>query len=132
MWLLARAQGRGDMLIFRAQLQHGPTDEFDLADPSSWTGRMALQRAAQNGWESQQQHGMRLAAPPGKLQQAGAMLEALAAPMERLAPHYWRFSLRQGTPHLEVHFALPDRRTPSPDLFQAFIELARTVSEDPR
>ncbi len=131
MWLLARAQGRRDTLIFRAQLPAIPANEFDLADPSSWTGRMALQRAAQNGWESQPHQGLHLAAPPGKLQQAYAMLEALAVPLERLAPHYWRFSLRRGTPHLEVHFALPDRRTPSPSLFKSLIELARTVSEYP-
>ncbi len=129
MWLLALGQGRRDTLIFRAQLPNVPSMDFDLADPVAWTGRMALLQAAQKGWESQPYQGLRLAAPAGGLHPACGMLESLAEPFKRLAPHYWRFSLRRTAPHLEIHFAFPDRRTPSQPLFEALQELARAVSE---
>ncbi len=129
MWLFTLGQGRRDTLIFRANLLTIPTMDFDLADPFAWTGRMALHQATQKGWESQPYQGLRLAAPPGTLQPACTMLDSIAGPFKRLAPHYWRFSLRRSAPHLEVHFAFPDRRTPSQPLFEALKDLAEALGE---
>ncbi len=131
-WLLAASQGRRDTLIFRADLNDPPRIDFELADPSSWTGRLALKQAAQQGWESRAWEGqpgcdLRLAAPAGRAAPAETVLSSLAEPMQRLALRYFRLSVRRSVPHLEVHIAFPDRRSDCAQFISALQELGRVV-----
>jgi hypothetical protein len=129
MWLMASLQGRRDTLVFRANLTTSLRVDLELADPSSWTGRIALTQTAQRGWEGQPYDSLRLSAPRGTVAAATTTLAELSGPMQKLALHYWRFSLRREPPHLEVHIAIPDRRSDAAQFVGAFLELARAVSE---
>ena len=129
MWLWAALRGRRDTLIFRANLSTPPEVDLEFADPASWTGRVALQEAAKRGWDSQSYQGLQLMAPPGKGKQASTYLSDISEPGRRLASSYWRFSVRRGTPHLELHFAFPDQRSDAKQFFEAFQRLAIVISE---
>jgi len=69
-------------------------------------------------------------APKGLLDLATTTLERLAVPMQKLSPHYARFSLRRDTPNLELHVPFPAYRTSdATQYFEALRELARAISE---
>ncbi len=129
LWLITFLQGRRDVLIFRADLDAPPPVEVELADPAFWTGRIALRRAAELGWEGRPYQGLQLRAPAGRTARAEALLARLAEPMQRLALHYRRFGLRKEAPHLEVHIAFPDRRVDAGQFIAALQALARAVGE---
>ncbi|MCI0520303.1 MAG: hypothetical protein L0Z70_08615 [Chloroflexi bacterium] len=128
MTLLALAQGRDDVLIFRAQLNTPPLLDLELADPKTWSGRAALSQAAQRGWESLELRGLKLMAPKGLLGLASATIERLETPMQGLSARYVRFSLRKAAPNLEIHMPFPNpRRDDAQAVFRALSELAREV-----
>ena len=130
LWLAAAFQGRKDTMIFRAQLHSAPLMDCDLADPASWTGRMALREATRRGWESQPYQDLQLMAPGGMLDQASVALGELYSQVGQLAEHCRRISLRRDTPHLELHISFPDhRRQEAASWFEKFRELARSVGE---
>ncbi len=129
LWLMAATQGRRDTLIFRAHLHNPPLVDLELADPASWTGRMALKEVTGRGWESQPYDGLTLMAPRGTLGLATSALARFAAPSQKLSQHFWRFSLRRQAPHLELHLAFPDRRVDADPFMEALQDLARAVSE---
>lgn len=130
MWLITRLQGRRDTLIFRVQLSSPPYLDFELADPTSWTGRLALQQVAQRGWQSQPVQDLQLMAPAGLLALAEKTWKRLELPAQQLAPRYTRFSLRREAPHLELHLAFPDpRQVDAAQFFDALQGLARAVGE---
>jgi hypothetical protein len=126
-WLLALVQGRRDTLIFRAHLSVAPRVDLDLADPTIWTGRMALRQATQRGWESGSYQGLQLMAPPGLLNLAQNTLSTLSVPGEQLASRFWRLSLRRNAPHLELHIPFPDTRQDANQWFAALQAFARAV-----
>jgi len=129
MWLLAMYRGRKDTLILRSHLSITPKVDLELADPTSWTGRMALHQAAQRGWVSQSFQGMQLMTPPGLLNLATKTLEALTNPIRELTSQYWRISLRRSAPHLELHIAFPDRQIDSQHFIDSLRTLASTVGD---
>jgi len=130
MWLLAWLQHRRDTLIFRAQLVDPPTVDLEWVDPSSWTGKLALNQAIKRDWQSQPYHGLQLMAPAGALGSAHSTLERTSASAQELALHYWRFSLRRDSPHLELHLAFPDHhRTDAAQFFDALRQLSLAVGE---
>lgn len=106
--LLALAQGRDDVLIFRAHLNTPPLVDLELADPKTWSGRAALNRVAARGWEATDYHGLRLMAPKGMLGLAAETLDRLAVPMQTFSPRYVRFGLYKSAPNLEIHVPFPD------------------------
>lgn len=126
---LAALQGRRDTVIFRAALTTAPPLELELADPSTWTGRTALQQALQRNWEKRDYEGLQLMAPRGTLDLAAATLDRLKASLERLSPRYVRISLRRSTPNLELHLPFPNHTTRDAiDYFEALREVARAAS----
>ncbi len=130
MTLIALFQGRDDVLIFRAHLSTPPLLDLELADPKTWSGRTALNQAAQRGWESTDYHGLRLMAPKGLLTLAATTLDHLAASMQSLSPRYIRFSLRKTGPNFEIHLPFPNPRiTDAKAYFQSLSELGRAVGE---
>jgi hypothetical protein len=130
LWLLAGMQKRRDTLIFRGQLSIAPRLDMDLIDPTDWTGRMALQKATQRGWESRDYHDLKFMAPVGLVGLACSTIDRLDPQMRQLASEYRRFSLRRSSPHLEIHIAFPDRQQPDADQFFASLQsLAVAISE---
>lgn len=130
MTILAYFQGRSDIVIFRAQLTTAPATDLELADPQTWSGRNTIRQLAERKWESTTYQGLQLMAPKGLLDLATTTLDRLAVPMEKLSPHYVRFSLRRDIPNLEVHVPFPDYRVADAHkYFAALRELARAVSE---
>ncbi len=130
MWLWAALNGRRDIFIFRAQLVIPPQVDLELADPSAWTGRQALQQASALGWANQPRDGLTLMAPPDQLERAASTLQALDSSLKRLSPHCLRLSLRRTAPasQLEVHLPFPDRKTITADEWVgAFQDLAHLI-----
>lgn len=130
MTILAQFQGRGDIVIFRAQLSTAPPVDLELVDPKTWSGRSALKQVAERKWESKPYEGLQLLAPRGLLELATSTIDRLAAPMQKLSPRYARFSLRRDTPNLEVHVPFPQYRAEDAgQYFGALRMLARAISE---
>lgn len=130
MWALARINGRRDTIIFRADLTVPPRVDLELADPTSWTGRMILRQLQERGWEARPYQGAQLMAPRGMLDYAASTLAQLAPPSQELAPHYWRFAIRRQSPHLELHIPQPDTKLVAAEgYFEALRKLAQAVSE---
>jgi hypothetical protein len=131
LWLPAYLRGRRDTLIYRAQLTVAPKIDFDLADPVLWTGRMAMEDAAEKNWEKQAYQQMMLVAPAVYQKLAIATLQRLEVPMKELSTTYRRLSLRRDSPHLEIHLPLPDYKHISADqYFTALQDLARSVTQE--
>lgn len=108
MTIIALFQGRDDVLIFRAALNTSPLLDLELADPKTWSGRAALGKVTERGWEGTDYGGLRLMAPKGLLGLAKETLDRLDSQMKSLSPRYVRFSLRKTAPNLEVHLPFPD------------------------
>lgn len=129
MWILASYQGRRDTIIFRAHLNRAPSLEFDLADPSSWTGKMVLKQSSERGWQSGRYEKLQLMTPPGTFVKAESALKSFDASVRLITPTLWRFSVRRTAPHLELHFAFPNRNTDATQMIEALRNLARLMDE---
>jgi hypothetical protein len=130
MTLLSSFQGRDDLVIFRAQLTTAPLFDFECLDPKTWSGREAVKNLTGRRWETRPHQGLELWAPVGFLELAGAALDRLAAPLEKLSPRYARFSLRKDTPNFELHLPFPDYRSmDAAAWFEALRALAQAVGE---
>ena len=132
MTILAHFQGRGDIVIFRAQLSAAPRVDLELVDPKTWSGRNALKQVTERNWESKPYADLQLMAPRGLLDLATRTIEALATPMQNLSPHYARFSLRRDAsqPNLELHVPFPAFRTSDArGYFEALRQLAHAIGE---
>ncbi len=128
MMLLALIQGRDDLIIFRAVLSSPPLLDLELADPRTWTGRDALKKLAQRGWEATDYQGLRLMAPRGLLSLARETLDRLSLPMQAFSSRYIRLSLRKTAPNLEIHVPFPDpNQVEARAYFQSLCDLGRAV-----
>lgn len=128
-WLWSRMHGRCDLLIFRAQLTSLPRLEWDTVDPSTWTGRMALTRAAEVQWGNQALEDYRFLAPkaslPVSIEEAPGLLES----GRQVGPVLWKLSLRREYPQLELHIPLPDPKAgDSQEFFQALRSLGQRAA----
>jgi hypothetical protein len=123
MWALGRSRGRRDTLIVRGVLRRTPATELEALDPTSWSGRDALPRVPPE-WP------VRRAAAPGGVvvHHAGAAAlaraDALLALAQRAGLVVRRLSVRRTEPNFQLHVALPDRRQPARDFFEAVHALA--------
>jgi hypothetical protein len=130
MTIIALFQRRDDVVIFRAALSTPPLLDLELADPKTWSGNEALNKAAKRGWEATDYQDLRLMAPKGLLALATETIDHLAAPMGALSPRYVRLSLRKTAPNLEVHLPFPNpRETDAKAYFQSLSNLGRAVAE---
>ncbi len=82
MWAWARLNGRRDTIIFRADLTVAPRVDLELADPTSWTGRLILRQLKERGWEGRPYNDMQLMAPRGMLDYAASTLDQLRPPSQ--------------------------------------------------
>ncbi len=130
LWAYFALRGRRDTLILRGQLGNQPRVDLELADPKSYTGRLALNTVARRGWESQPYGNLQLMAPKGYADLALSTVETLAGHRDQLSPVFRRFALRRSSPHFEVHIPFPDiRKREAAEFFETLRELARAVSQ---
>ena len=132
MTILAYFQGRNDIVIFRGQLTTAPATDLELVDPTSWSGRAALNQLRQRKWECKDYKEMQLWAPQGLLDLASSTLDRLTIPMQTLSTRYARFSLRRDASqtNFEIHVPFPQYRTEDAvHYIQSLRELARLVGE---
>jgi hypothetical protein len=122
-WGIARAQGRRDTLIIRAQLRTSPHADFEALDRKSWSGRDALRRIESERWTvSEPTADEELAIhykTEGALERANLLLK-LARESGFVVR---RLSLRHSEPHLQIHLALPAASASAHDFFQTIQEL---------
>lgn len=132
LWLISGLQGRRDTLIFRGQLGNPPYLEMELADPTSWTGRMAVTKATQLGWEKQPYQDYLLMAPAGRIDIAVQTINRIDTLTRQLSHHYRLFSLHRTSPHLELHLPFPDlRKEDAGQYFEKLQKLAQAIGERP-
>ena len=132
MTILAYFQGRGDIVIFRAQLTTAPLTDLELVDPKSWSGREVLKQFTERKWETRDYRGLILIAPAGLLDLATETLDRLAASMQRFSDHYVRFSLRRDASrtHFELHVPFPAFQSMAArGYFDALRQLAQAISD---
>jgi hypothetical protein len=121
-WPLSRARGRRDALILRGTLRRAPGVELEIVDPASWSGREALPRIPRD-WQVRD----------GRLRihhdgaAALARAEALLALAERAGLAVQRLSVRRAEPNFQLHVALPERRAPARDFFDAVQAMAESA-----
>jgi hypothetical protein len=121
-WPLSRARGRRDALILRGTLRRAPGVELEIVDPASWSGREALPRIPRD-WQVRD----------GKLRihhdsaAALARAEALLALAERAGFAVQRLCVRRAEPSFQLHVALPERRAPARDFFDAVQVMAESA-----
>jgi hypothetical protein len=129
-WVLARWQGRRDMLIVRGQLLNAPPFEYDLLAPQSWSAHMLAGRAEARQWETEAFDGASFRAPAStrSLSRQTAHLALQTARQAR--PVVWRLSARREFPQLELHVPLPDpNQDDAPQFFEALKALAMQMGQ---
>ena len=127
-WGLARAQGRRDTLIIRAQLRTSPHADLEAIDRKSWSGRDALRRIESERWTVSEPTADEALAiyfkTEGALERANLLLK-LARESGFVVR---RLSLRHSEPHLQMHLALPATEASAHNFFQAVRELGERAS----
>jgi hypothetical protein len=129
-WLLARLQGRRDLLIVRAQLVTAPALEFDLLAPGSWSERQTTGRGQAGQWTPESLAGVNFCAPTATRPLARQLAPAAWEAALKLQPTVWRLSSRRDYPQLEVHVSLPDpRQANAAQFFGAVRALAEQMGQ---
>lgn len=112
-WLIARAQGRRDVLIFRAQLASPPAFEFDLVAPGSWSDRTSSSRGPGKSWQPEPMDDLSFRAPATTRGLSRTIAPAILQAARQVQSPVWRLSSRREYPQLELHVPFPDPRTAS-------------------
>ncbi|HBY97317.1 MAG: hypothetical protein M5U01_28970 [Ardenticatenaceae bacterium] len=106
-WLLVRARGRRDVLIFAGKLRRPPSIDLLVVDPRVQVGREALHQVAAQGWEvipDQPEPGLTMAYRGTVSSEAAGRFLAAA---RLVAPTVYRLSIRREAPHLILTVAPP-------------------------
>lgn len=129
-WILARWQGRRDLLIVRGQLTAAPKLEWDLLAPGSWSERLAHPEDSE--WASEPVEGMQFRAPAATRGLARRAAPPTLATARQALPDVWRLSARREYPQFELHLPLPDvRRVEAARFFEAVRATAELLSRPP-
>lgn len=129
LWAWARARGRRDLLIVRAQLDSAPKFEFEVFDPHGWTTHHAESEMQKKNWAH-----LDLPATPSLLAYHSGNLDAsvtksLIDLATRAGGKLMRLSVRRNVPNLEIHWLLPDVKAQSSrDLFSKLRKLGEDVT----
>lgn len=119
LWLLARARGRRDTLIFRGQLLSAPQFEYDVVAPGSWSERETIGRAAGREWQAEALEGLSFRAPAPTRSLSRPLAPRALEAARRMELAVWRLSSRRQNPHLELHLALPGTDQDARQFFEA-------------
>lgn len=129
-WLMARAQGRRDVLVVRAQLVSPPALEFDLVAPGSWSDRTSSRRAQSQPWQSEPMNDVSFRAPAATRGLSRTIAPAILQAAYQVHSPVWRVSSRREYPQLELHIPFPDpRRDSAPQFFSALGTLAEQMGK---
>jgi hypothetical protein len=110
LWALARARGRRDFVILRANLRRVPRFSLQVVDPGSWTRGLAHHEEG-DGWSPIEWPGR-----PSAYASAGADAEIARSAWQRLevvSGGVWRLTVQPVVPHLEIHVLPPARLDPA-------------------
>jgi hypothetical protein len=122
-WPLSHLRGRRDTLIVRGVLRRAPPLEFEALDSESWSARDARARIPAHWRVADGEPASGVAvhyADAAALARAQAMLVRA----QRAGLALRRLSVRRGEPNVQIHVALPDRRQPAREFFEAVRALA--------
>lgn len=128
LWAISRAQGRRDMLIFRAQMEATPRFELEAFDPKGWTTHNTERDVKKKHWTPLNlgSNSTVLAYYSG---QDGATAKPLIDLAQRAGGALVRLSLHRTVPNLEMHVRLPNLKSQSAEsLFQAMKQIAQASS----
>lgn len=129
-WLMARAQGRRDVLIVRAQLASPPALEYDLVAPGSWSERTSSSSHGQGQpWQPEPMEDLSFRAPATTRGLSRTIAPAILQAARKVQSRVWRLSSRREYPQLELHVPFPDpRRDSAPQFFSALGTLAEQMN----
>jgi hypothetical protein len=121
-WPVSRFRGRRDTLIVRGVLRRTPTVELEVLDPGSWSGRDARSRVPPD-WTVRKVESSSVVVYHRDAT-APARADSMLALAQRAGLTTRRLSVRRTEPNFQIHIALPDRRQPARELFEAVHRLA--------
>jgi hypothetical protein len=131
LWAFARARGRRDFLIVRANLRRPPTYSLRVGDPVAWTGTVDP-TAEDDGWHRIPWSKEVLVAYASE----GADPSSAAATWDRLdevTGGVWRLTIQPVVPHLEVHVRPPALdQVPAEQVIRAIRDLWAQLAGDGR
>jgi hypothetical protein len=124
LWAIARARGRRDLMIFRAQLRSAPAFELEAIAPKAWTTQGIARNVRGKNW-TQLDPGL----PELETYYSGAAGATASKAMIDLAQSVGaklvRVSVHRTVPNLEVHWHLPDPYgAPARDLFSKLRQMS--------
>lgn len=131
LWAWARARGRRDFMIVRANLRRAPRVEFDAIASSAWASDIVEERIRdrlqgpsdwqRDRWVTGTNQDVAAAVAPGI--EVTVARRAWAA-LERTGVSVWRLSVQQTVPHLELHVLPPARNADAGQFARAVRDLA--------
>ncbi len=119
LWAFSRSRGRRDTLIIRARLRRAPTEEMEILDPTSWSGRDARRRIEDRRWSVREPGAAGDLAVYYKFPRSLETADALAALARAADVRLRRLALHPGDFHLELHADLPAPSASAADFFTA-------------
>ena len=126
LWAYARARGRRDFLVVRANLRRAPRFSMDVGDPRGWTGRPdpAEEEMQTIEWPD----GCIALASPGADE---AAIRSTWAELGQASRGVWRLTVQPVVPHLQVHLRPPELGDVASDRVVGPIrDLAATLARD--
>ncbi len=128
LWAFARAQGRRDLLIVRAQLESAPPFELEAFDPNGWTTHHTERDVQKKNW-TRLELGAGAALRAYYSGDAGARAAKPLIDLAARAGGLVRLSLHRTVPNLEIHLKLPDLAAQSSrELFQRIRQIGESMS----
>jgi len=125
LWLLARLQGRRDLMIFRGTLTAAPGYELEVFDPTGWTTHNTQRDVKKKNWtraDLSNQAGLQAYYSGIAGASAARSLTTLAT---RAGGKLVRLSIHRDLPNVEVHWLLPNLQTVSArELFSNLREIS--------
>jgi hypothetical protein len=122
-WPLSHLRGRRDTLIVRGALRRTPSVELEAVEPGSWSARDARPRIAPE-WMVRQPEAASSVAVHYPDAAALTRADQMLLLGTRIGPPIKRLSVRRTEPNFQIHVALPDRRQPAREFFEAVQRLA--------
>lgn len=123
LWLLARAQGRRDLMIFRGTLSAAPSFELEVFDPKGWTTHSTERDVQKKNWTRVDLAGY----PDLRAYYSGAAgafaAKALTTLATRAGGRLVRLSIHRNVPNVEAHWLLPNQTVAARDFFARLREL---------
>ncbi len=129
LWLLARAQGRRDLMIFRGTLNTAPSFELEVFDPQGWTTHHTERDMQNKKWTRSDVPN----APTLHSYYSGSAganaVQSLTDIALRAGGKLVRLSVHRDLPNIEAHWLLPDVKSDSAHkLFSSLRQIGEQVT----